>query len=444
MLAGGCGESVLAPEQAQSISAIEVEPPRQIEGNAAPWLIQVGRLPSVQARPADDFVNSIGINVHLGYFDTPYGSGWASVVKPKLLALGIRHLRDAGVVLDSDEWMRSVYGRMKELSDRGLKFTLIMRPKEGDSDFSRVNHFDRLMAFAAPVVEGFEGLNEHDLSGRPAWASEVRGFQKALYGRVKGDSRTATMPVYGPSLGNPQHAAPVGDLSAWMDFGSIHPYAGGKTPLANLDDHETRLEVVNRTRPVAATEAGYHNALASSSDHPAVTEHAMARYAPRTFLDFYTAGVTRTFLYELLDQGSGSTEQENNFGLIRRDGSEKPAYTALKNLIGVLADPGPSFTPGKLAYALLGDTTGVRRLLFTKRDGRFYLVLWQEVSSYDLVGKRDVQVTDRILTLRLSPAPGQVRIISPLDSVQAIRQVQYVASLPVPVSDSPVVVEILP
>lgn len=444
MMAGGCGESLVAPEPARSVASVEAEPPRQIDGDRGAWTIQVGKLPQVPARPADDFVNSIGINIHTGYFDTPYGSGWASVVKPKLLALGVRHVRDAGTVLGDDDWMRTVYGRMKELSDRGIKFTLILRPREGDSDYTSAGHFDRLMTFAGPVVEAFEGLNEHDLTGRPGWLSEVRAFQKALYGRVKGDPRTATMPVYGPSMGNPYLAPPVGDLSAWMDFGSIHPYAGGKPPLANLADHTTRLQSVNRTRAVAATEAGYHTAMASGSDHPAVTERAMARYIPRTLLDFYQSGVTRTFLYELLDQGGDLSEPEGNFGLIRRDGTEKPAYWALKNLIGLLADPGPSFVPGKLSYALVGDTANIKRMLLAKRDGRHYLVVWQETSSYDLASRKDVQVKDRVLTVRISPSAGELRLFSPLDGVQPVRQALQVSSLSFAVSDSPLVIEIRP
>ena len=53
LMAGGCGESLVAPEPVGSIAAIEVEPPRQIEGHD-PWAIQIGKLPQEQARPARD------------------------------------------------------------------------------------------------------------------------------------------------------------------------------------------------------------------------------------------------------------------------------------------------------------------------------------------------------------------------------------------------------
>ena len=46
-----------------------------------------------QARPADAFVDSIGVNVHLGYTDTSYRN-YTEVIKPRLREAGIRHIRD--------------------------------------------------------------------------------------------------------------------------------------------------------------------------------------------------------------------------------------------------------------------------------------------------------------------------------------------------------------
>src|SRR5574338_516931 len=80
---------------------------------------------SLPARSADGFVQSIGINVHLSYFQTVYGTGWTTIVKPRLLELGVRHLRDGGSVHTSDDWMRVVYGRMNELGAAKIKFNLI-------------------------------------------------------------------------------------------------------------------------------------------------------------------------------------------------------------------------------------------------------------------------------------------------------------------------------
>jgi hypothetical protein len=394
-------------------------------------------------RRADDFVNSIGINLHLSYFRTPYGTGWASIVKPRLLALGVRHVRDGGSVVPDDHWMQLVYGRMGELADQGIHFDLIISPAQGTQDYSIVHQFDRLVQYAGPAVEAFEGLNEHDLSGRPDWVREVRECQAALYRAVKNDPRTAGLPVYGPSMGHAANAAAVGDLSRYMDYGAIHPYPGGKPPLTNLPDHETRTAVINGSHALVASETGYHTAMQWTGGHPPVSEAAMARYVPRIFLEYFDAGIQRTYLYELIDEGSDPADREMSFGLLRSDGSEKPAYAALRNLITILRDPGPPFAPGPFDYTLAGDTTGVRSLVLARRDGRFDLILWQDAMSYDVDRRVETVAADRTVTLQL-PAERTVLLYRPVTSATPLGAATRGTSITLLVPDGPLIVEIGP
>lgn len=398
----------------------------------------------VQARPADSLINSIGLNVHLSYFRTTYGTGWDNIVKPKLIALGVRHLRDHGDVVADDGWMRTVYGRMNELVASGIKFNLVLRPLDGTTNFVSLPQFERLVQYAGPSVEAFEGLNEHDISKRSAWVSEVRSFQKALYDSVKSDSRTANLPVYGPSMAHPGNAAPVGSLSQYMSAGAIHPYPGGNLPMSSIRDHERRTAVISGSRPFVVTETGYHTAIRWTGAHPGISEQAQARYTPRLFLEFFNGGVQRSYLYEFVDQGSDLTQREQAFGLLRADGSEKPAYTSLKNMIAILKDPGPAFTPGSLGFTLDGDTSKVEQTVLQKRDGRFYLVLWQNTKSYDLEARANVSVGNRPAHLTLATAAQQVRIFDPLRSAAAIETYRDDGSIPIEISDSPVIVEITP
>lgn len=397
-----------------------------------------------RARSADSLINSIGLNVHLSYFRTAYGTGWDTIVKPKLVALGVRHLRDGGNVVPDDAWMRLVYGRMTELANAGIKFNLVMLPALGSTDYVHLNQFSRLMEYAAPVVESFEGLNEHDLSGHAAWGTETRTFQQALYARVKGDPRTASMPVYGPSMAHPRHAVAVGDLRAWMDFGAIHPYPGGTLPMHSIPDHATRTAVISGNRPFAATETGYHTALAWTGGHPGISEDAQARYTPRLLLEFFNTGISRTYLYEFIDQGSNSADRETSFGLLRADGSEKPAYSSLRNLITILRDPGPGFAPGELRYSLDGDSTRIQHTLVQKRDGRFYLILWQNAKSFDLQAKSNIRVTTRPYALTLRLPATQIRLFTPLTAAAATETVRGAGKIALEITDAPLIVEITP
>ena len=71
------------------------------------------------ARPADAFVESVGVNVHLGYTDTPYGQ--EAAIRDKLLDLGVRYVRD-GI----SQGRPDVYRRLRELAQHGVRANLIV------------------------------------------------------------------------------------------------------------------------------------------------------------------------------------------------------------------------------------------------------------------------------------------------------------------------------
>lgn len=395
----------------------------------------------VTAKSADAVVNSIGVNVHISYFQSPYGTGFNTIIKPRLQALGVRHLRDLGSVTSNDGWMNTVYGRMRELGQMGMRFNFVMRAGESGS-YTNVDHFDRLMTYVAPFVENFEGLNEHDLTGRANWASEARTFQQALWNKVKNDPRTVNMPVFGPSLGRPANAPLVGDLSAHFNYGTIHPYPGNGVPSSMLAYYRTNMQPMSKSRAFVATESGYHTLTSWTGAHAPVTEQAMARYIPRLYLEYFDAGIPRTYLYELIDQGTSPTTREDHFGLLRNDGSEKPAYRALANMIAVLKDPGPGFTAGSLAYTISGDTLGVKRALLQKRDGRFYLALWTAGSSYDVALKADLPLVARGITVKFDAPVAKVQQYRPNVGTAPTGTVTNVSTVNLSVDDRVLLLEI--
>jgi hypothetical protein len=397
----------------------------------------------VTALGADAFVNTIGVNTKLTYTRSVNSTGFYSIVKPKLLALGVRHARDEGVTATSDAWMQLIYGRMKELAAHGVKFDLIMRPAEGVTDYTRIYQWEKFLKYALPVVEDFEGMNEWDLKGRnPDWVTQVRSFQRAMFNQVKGDSRTRQMPVFAPSMGNPNNAIYVGDLSSWLNYGNSHPYPAGSQPTSQLNYQHSRIQAINGTRPWVVTETGYHNAIDWTGQHPPVSESASARYLSRLWLEYFRLGIRRSYLTELIDLGASSSNREYSFGLLRNDGSPKPAYVALQNLIGIHQDPGPPFTPGQLSYGLSGSLANIQQLLLQKRNGVFYLSLWQSVSSYDLVNRRDIYPAAQTVTVSFPDTVSQVRVFIPLTNRSALKTLAGVSSVTVGVKDSPTVIEV--
>jgi hypothetical protein len=415
-------------------------------GRTATIAVTVAQGAGSDAQAADAFVSSIGINVHLSYLDRVYGSGFESIIRPRLRELRIRHLRDGGHVLDNAGWMQEVYGRYRQVAqESGARFTIIMSPRGNGSNYGDMRHVRTLLDHIGwENVDAFEGLNEHDVFGGTAgWATQVRTLQRALYQEVKYDPALANRyTVLGPSLARPDRVSSVGDLSAFMDYAVMHPYPGGGEPRANLSSNIEKLRPMNGTRPLVASEVGYHTATLYSGDHPAVSEAAMGRYLPRLFLSYFAAGIQRTFAYELIDQGTDPRDKEMNFGLLRVDGSEKPAFQALRNLIRLLEDPGTDFNAGRLTYNLQGDTANIRHLLLQKRDGRFYLILWHAVPSFDLERATNVSNPDRSIAIRLGTAARSAHVFAPLIGAAPLATHSGARLLSVSVPDHPIVIEI--
>lgn len=407
-----------------------------------------------KAKSADAFVDTIGVNTHIGYRDTVYHSSWETVIKPKLQALGARHIRDAAFLSNDQIFNDLVYGRYKELAalPTPIKSNLIVDPRYDDPNNMRsINSQEvaRIAEMAGPSLEALEGPNEYNLTGEPNWPQTLRNYQKDLYEAAKSNGSTANVPVLGPSPGTSSDRDRMGDLSAYLDYGTTHPYPGGNMPSDwSLDNYNLSfVKTVSGTKPLMATETGYHTAPQDScAGHPGVSEKAAGKYLPRVYFEYFERDIARTYSYELIDQFSdpNGEECEYNFGLLRNDGSEKPAYKALKNLIGLLEDPGGSFNPGSLSYSLSGDTENVNHTLLQKRDGRFYLVLWQEVTSYNLGANRDVSVPTKQVNLTLDRQVGKAATYLPNDSASSTRRFTDTNQLTLDVPDQLLVVELEP
>jgi len=338
------------------------------------------------ASPANSFVDSVGVNTHMLYSDTPYGSRFDEV-KQRLTELGVRHIREDLAAERPDQ-----YQRLNELAAVGIKSTLILGdPGNGSTGLEDLTATvkDRL----AGAVDAVEGPNEYSTRGGSNWRSDLAAYQQSLYATVKGDPALASLPVIGPSIVHGDQAA-LGDISSSLDFGNMHSYPDGETPEANLSSQLSSAALNSGSKPVMATETGYNTAVNSSSELKPVSEEAMATYIPRLFLEYFSRGVVRTYSYELLDESSepAQTDPEAHFGLLRNDLSPKPAFDALRNTIDILSDPGASFSPEALEYTVGGDQTDLHQVLLQKQDGSFYLALWRAESVWDTAGHSSIQV----------------------------------------------------
>jgi hypothetical protein len=119
------------------------------------------------------------------------------------------------------------------------------------------------------------------------------------------------------------------------------------------------------SKAIVTTETGYHNSINTREGHNFIPEDVAQKYIPRLFLEQFNHNILRTFGYEFIDLTNDSKREVSglNFGLLRNDGSPKPAFITLKDLISLLKDANFQFNPGSLNYSLRGDTTDIHHTL---------------------------------------------------------------------------------
>ncbi|MFZ2021347.1 MAG: hypothetical protein WAV06_06380 [Terracidiphilus sp.] len=418
-----------------SAFALLVLRPKTVGASASSSKVVVER-----AQSAFDFVNSIGVNTHLNYFDRTYGN--FPLLERELRSIGIRHLRDGAHLQDAD-YNQLLYGRWIELGKLGIRFDVVLDPRSNLGALTP-QLLEKLEDLSGHTIESFEGANELDISNMSGWPAVDRSFQQQIYSAAKLLPDAGTIRVIGPSLAFAAHGdAFAGSLSGF-DEGNLHPYPAAKMPSVIFPEQTDLARQAFGDKPIVITESGYHNALNDHSDQPAVSEGAAAKYVPRLFLEDFSRGIVRTYLYELLDEAPdpGLRSNQMHWGLIRADGAEKPAFVATKRLINELNDTKEPASPVQLAWSLSRASPVVHHLLLQKSGGELDLVLWQEVSSYDFKNQREIVNPPVQALLTLGSRARAVKLFEPVVQDEPVKSFVDTATVPLEIPDHPIVVAI--
>lgn len=361
-----------------------------------------GSLPGVQAARSADFLDTVGVNIHVNYFDTAYNN-WPGV-KQKLQELNIKHVR-GGSYWNFAEADR----RQDELHAMGIRVNMLLA----------ADSYPEQVAYLKTKPKGFvasvESLNEPDCflhKTNPDWVNETRRLQKAAYEAMKADPTLRDIPVLSTSYCRSETPAKVGDLSQWYDYANVHPYPGGQAPEDRIATSMQESRRLHGTKPVSATETGYHNAV-NFVEGGGVSEQSSAVYMPRLYLSYFQAGVKRTYLYELVEPRPATWithtfDRDNHWGLYTSNFAAKPAADSLRRLTTLLQDTNTSFAPGKLDYTVGGDTTNLQQQLLQKADGRFYLALWRKDTVWNVGTRTALATPSRPVTISIKPGVQKI------------------------------------
>jgi hypothetical protein len=374
---------------------------------------------------SDDFVDSVGINTRLSFTNWPYNLNWNDPnpnenIQELLTDIGIRHLRDR--IPNPEFFPKIQYANQRiaelyrdygitvltggDLGSSGPKSVLNPNviPAEIDWYAKGSIKLDGETFFVRDFLAGVEGPNEYDTHSDPNWVRNLTRFQTRLYNEVRSKSALKDVPVVMPSLVRPQlYNGPLGSFEHISDLGNLHPYPFNQGYFQNPGNNSlyfylNQVSDVMDTTPIWATETGY---LTNNSSRSAINETTVAKYLPRILAEnFRTGEIERSYLYQFV---SGS-DQKEGFGLIEAkekrvngkiqyDLEPRPAYYAVDSLLDLLAEatwsttqrkwiePSVNLNPVNLSFEDKDSST--RELLLQKSDGDYYLMLWQEVESFN-------------------------------------------------------------
>lgn len=392
------------------------------------------------------FVDSIGVNTHISFDNSPYAN--IDKVSTALGYLGILNIRD--------NLSTSTVGsnNFAVLAAQGYKFDLVASPsKDSTLDVSKlITALDSYANQYAGSIAAIEGPNEVNIwkisyNGVISIASAAE-IQKQIFTAVNADNLLKDIPVYNVSIGSTDTSQfqQLGNLSGYTDYANEHAYVMSTTPISNgLDYLLSFAQISAPGKPTVITEAGY-NTL-TSYWYDGVNEAVQAKYTLNTLMDAYQKGVSQTYLYELLDEPNlGTNNKESYFGLFHADGSPKPVATAIHNLTQILKDGGQNATSasGSLTYALSGAPTTSHDMVFAKSNGSMDLVLWAEPVLWNQNTHSEVKATASVVTVTLDQTASLVKVYDPMVSSNPIATYANVSSIQVNVSDHPLVIEVTP
>jgi hypothetical protein len=356
--------------------------------------------------PADALADSVGINTHVNVYGSAPDFG---TIVGREKGLGARHIRDG--ILDADAAFDSAMTQLLVAGNAKL---------DGITDCAGIEILPtsptspaQIEAFDAAIgnrLEAVESPDDVDNRSDTNWVADTLACLPSL--------RTAepALPFYAPTLFNQLADAPLlGNISADVDYGNANRYLAGRNPgsagwgragacgiygALSWALCETRLN--SGTKPIVFGGTGYNSVTE-------VDELTQAKYISRLLLFNLQAGVRRSYLYDLKDDGGGLFPAS---GLIRADDSMKPAYAAVASEIAFFADPGPATSAAALSYSIQEPSSSIDHLLFVKRDGTLVLALWNETPSWNVTANEEIAVAPQEVAVTFAFAPRAVAAVS--------------------------------
>jgi hypothetical protein len=411
-----------------------------------------------QAKRADDFVESMGIGSHLNrvnWPNYPENEQWDSFGKPRLLELGIRHLRSGCQRGLGNSLTTEVINRYNALCSAGIKLTWHIG-EIGDETMSFADQKSYMQAIGLNNIAAIEGVNE------PQWgwanvtyngktgADAAVDFQRDLWNSMKNDNAFKNIPIQGPSFYacDGTEDTYLHNVGQWANYGNYHPYLEGDNSIAPgwqaiLDGKDFGPHTLSDIRdyypapmPLVFTETGCASKVWNDYPWLSGTELSQGKKIPMCYLEAFRIGIARIYIYCLI---------EDQLGLCDNSWNRKQAFYGVKNLITLLGEKGQnSFATHNYPVTFTGATASVHHLVLEKSTGVWYVILWNDVDNYNNSTDKDIATADIAVTVNFGQTISTVKTYTPAtgsNGINVLNTYSNVSQQTFGVPDHPLIIE---
>ncbi|HEY3697178.1 hypothetical protein, partial [Phenylobacterium sp.] len=388
---------------------------------------------------ANTFLSGIGVDTHIPYTDGDYAN--ISNVVSHLQYLGINQIRDG---VTNGQNGSAPLSSFIAVAKAGIQFTFVIQASTTADLTASLNLIDQVQKAAPGSVVAIEGPNE--INNQPVVFNGVGGLQgaldlqRAIYGAVHSDPVLAGVPV-DYFTGYDAGGVPVGPDPATTpglaDYDTQHPYPNfGQAPAFWVSRGQALKNTTSATEPAVYTETGYSSLQVS----PAV----QAKYTLDLLFDTVAQGISKTYLYQLMDAyAPGSPQGNDGWGLFDYNEVAKPVADALRSLTTILHDAGTgSVQPTALNYTITGLPSTGNSMLLEKSDGTYVLAVWAEPQIWNNTSHTEIAAPTQTATVTLPASFGEVKVFDPLSGPSAIAAYSNASTVQVAVSDHPILIQL--
>ncbi len=318
-----------------------------------PAAVDLGATPAPAPSGAGDLVSRLGVNIHFTSDDKALDIIAAAGFSRVRMDLGWGGVEQTKGVYD----FSAFDGLVTALASRGMTLHLILDyfnplyPSSADAGYADGGYEATVPAFAAVSKAAaahfagkgvtYEVWNEENGGFWPpvANAAEYSELSAAAIAAVHAGDSSALVTMGGlagfdyPFL----EAALDAGGAAGANAVGVHPYRQGGAESASDDLAYMRAIVaaaMPTPPPVWDTEWGYSSQWfgGDAGGHAPAAWALQAQRASRELLTAWALGFPMEVYYDIRDDGTDPTNDEDNFGLIQNDYSDKPAIVAVRTL----------------------------------------------------------------------------------------------------------------